>query len=389
LEKCVNNRIIHVSRIRAPLCAACLILSFITVSISLAASPEEQALFKQVAVLYRANRDAIQSVECDYTFFLDSTERRCRYARDRERHYHASIDLYPDGGRAMARESAWDGQVALSRRNAEYLTKSSDREDAKPTCDVPEHAIRTFVDEALGTSSRQDQKYTLISAKRVQTADGECVEMQFSADWSGGKLIARHARAFGYLPISVQYFDQTGQLSFEMTHVDYVTREVHGNRLHYPCLVLQVVYAKGRAEDLMRYEVDKDTLRINHDISDERFVLPRWPSDKVVDLQTLQETPPTDPGWSPIGREGFPYNLLIPEGSPTHSLVVNPDSQAAPSAFKSIRPRGGSGKAPQPTLISEASNEDSVRVWTWTSLLGIALTLLGIVMVVRNRWRMT
>src|SRR4051812_6581331 len=74
------------------------------------ATDDRRDLLSIVQTHYLGQLAAIESVECSYTYQVSSLLRECRYAWDRGRFYHASLDRLSNGAFGMPMEIGWDGQ---------------------------------------------------------------------------------------------------------------------------------------------------------------------------------------------------------------------------------------------------------------------------------------
>jgi len=141
---------------------------------------DQKALASKAVTMYRANESAIKNVECDYSYFMNKTERKCRYARSDDKYYHASVDLYPTGARGLTQEATWDGQVARCRSNPHYFRRSVDPRDAKPTCPLPQSLIGIYLTPVIDAIDKSSTKYSLVRARLVEFNGLECIELEFS-----------------------------------------------------------------------------------------------------------------------------------------------------------------------------------------------------------------
>jgi hypothetical protein len=321
----------------------------------------DTALLKRVTTLCLANKKAIESVECDYVCQMNSLQRRCRYARQGDRMYHASVDMLKSGARSMVTESSWDGQISFRRPDPGTLTTSRDRTDFIPSCPTPEVYLMQYLEQALGYVPRPDHRYRLLSAQQRQYLDESCLELTFEAEWLGGRLVSRHSRSHGHLPISVELFHADGTRVYELRDVRYAERHVAGNVVFYPVHFVADSYLReSNARNIIIYDVDDNTLKVNQPIARDRFSLQAWPSSSVVDLDNSKGVPAKDRNWSPVGQVGFPYDVFF-TGAALGTVNGAGREMAAPSNIA--------------TLVSQ--HEARIQ-WLWWSVVGIGIAILVI-----------
>jgi hypothetical protein len=265
-------------------------------------------LLKRVQTVYGENRNAIQSVEFDFTADINGNLRRARYARDGEREYIAGIYVVP-GGLSMPKESAWDGQRVHDRPFLNRLNQSTDKERFVLSTPLPEKALNRTLVYALGFESRKDRKHRFLRAKTIETKRGSCIELEFAADWFGGLLVAHHAQRYNYAPVYWRLTGKDGKTVTEMVEADFATIQSDGNELYYPSRVTIVTLGgpdQGGGRNSWR--IDEATLKINKPIPRSRFVLEPWPCEDVFDWEKQRTTPAKDAGWSPVGKVAFPWD---------------------------------------------------------------------------------
>jgi hypothetical protein len=344
------------------------------IAVAAEAAPKPAQMLRTVARVYQANRSAFTSMQCDYVLMINNVERRCRYARQGDCLHHASIDLLPTGARSFPREMAYDGQVIMRRPNPAYMYRSRDVTKATPSCPTPESAINDYLEQALGYVPRDDQQYEVVSAEIVEFLGDECVELSFAAKWLGGRLVSRHTKSKGYAPVSVELFDHTGKRVYHLRDARYAELAIDGNILYYPTHFATESWIEGAtAANVLVYDVEPSTLKVNELIPRSRFRLDPWPNEHVYDLETGASERTKDPTWSPIGKVGFPYDVFY-SGMAGGGTVAT----AGRVAGESVSQEGHSLKM----------RTDS---WAWWFLLaaGAGCVLLGVYAKYRSRLKAT
>jgi hypothetical protein len=294
--------------------ALCGLVVLISLDAAGAATPAEQELLRRVADAYRASRNAVTSVECEYDHYLNDTRWHVRYARDGDLLYHAGVLIYESGKGGMPREIAWNGQWLYRRSSFKTMSVSSDRKRAQPSCPLPEQWDYDYLGPALGHVKSREQRYTFLGAGAVVHDDHRCIELRFAADWVQGTLTSRHAEDAGLLPVYLRIDRGDGSLVYEMDQVRYARFGVGDDAVFH---LVQASGSSGAPKHVtesrgnrMKLVVDESSLRVNQPVSPQRFVLAPWPCEEVTLWETQEVRPPMDPNWSPVGNVAFPWDVV-------------------------------------------------------------------------------
>lgn len=271
-------------------------------------------LLRLVKVLYGESRQAVRSVEYDYTFNLNGGVRRARYARDGERVYSAGVWTSGEAF-SMPGESAWDGQHVRERWTPGQMNRSVDKSRFKESTPSPEQELFLYPQYALGFAKFARGKFEFTRARYVEDVKhGTCVELEFDVAAAKGTLLCRHARRYGYAPVYWRFTFKDGpqrEGSEEMSAERFATFESDGNEMYFPVTISCV--NGGTSPDgtpissRRHYQVDEPTLKVNQPIPRSRFVLQPWPNEDVFDMEKGVVTYAKDPRWSPAGKVDFPW----------------------------------------------------------------------------------
>src|SRR3954447_20104800 len=95
------------------------ILLFLTGALDLRATgaptSAEESLMRRALTLYQAHRDAIRTVDCQYTETINEVPRRCEYVKNGDKFYHASMITSADGGLSLPFVAVWNGVKGFTR----------------------------------------------------------------------------------------------------------------------------------------------------------------------------------------------------------------------------------------------------------------------------------
>lgn len=338
-----------------------------------AQTPAEQKLEATVRTMYRASRDAITTIECNYTFTVNNGAivREMRYRKDGDRVYLAGANMLADGGIGLPDEVSWDGRQAFHRSSLKAVMVSNKRERARGSCETPESGISLSVDEALGLAPPRGE-YRLLSARELQWENNDCIELSWRVVRLNFILTARHARNMGYWPVWTAVTDDAGKVHEQTDQVRYAQRESGGNALFYPVLVVSRIDPAKPGNTLV-WTVDETTLKLNEQIPITQFQIEFWPSDDVLDFEKGKVRSALDPNWSPVGRAGFPWDkvvmLLVKNGKPLPGV--------GPQAAPSVSPQASLATVP-PAAMTPAPAPAYERALQWLIPAGVVLCLAGV-----------
>lgn len=341
-----------------------------------ALTADDESEFAKVRDAYTASRRAIESVECAYVYKLNGMERRCAWARSGDKFYHASVDILPEQRRGLPREVAWDGQRGFSRAEIGELIRGRSRDIASTTCDTPDLGAFLYVDQPLGFRPEPKHRFKFRAARQLRTDRGECVDLHFDMESTGGTVISRHARELGYLPIGVEAYDRQGRILYKLEEIDYERKGRAGNLVFFPVRSTGVSYVDGKPANTVVVEVDRSTLRINEPIDAARFVLKPWPIDLIYDADTQKATARRDPTWLPLGKVGFPWDVFFESQSPTKwaadfRVKFQPDRAAGTPAPVANEANGGTSAMVAQSVPAPADTQKFV----WWSVLALGVLL--------------
>jgi hypothetical protein len=349
-------------RLLSGVLAAC-VLAFSGATALSAPSAHEQALMKRVAVLWKAGRQAIKTVQCEYDDGLNGANRHVRYARDGEMYYHGSRVTNYDGTFGFVVEVAWDAQRSACRPAYGRLNYGSHPDKARPANPTPDDTISYFAERALGLVDDPENRCEFLDASETEYEGHPVVELRYRRVLDQNTVINRHGKDVGYWPVYELRTDPGGATTYELKDLKYARIESQGNELFYPVHASMAAYGGTRYPDAtgnhMTLAVDERTLKINQPIPLSRFMITPWPSERIYDWDTEHWTEPTDPDWSPVGKVDFPWDRLKGGFEKAKADIKAANAKVVAAA---PRPRTAAAPAPKAAVASPGSISDYLNV---------------------------
>jgi RNA polymerase sigma factor (sigma-70 family) len=269
---------------------------------------DRQQLFDLVKRNFTASRNAIKSLEVDFTFSMNGPpSTQVRYVRSGEKLYFASttgVESAWDGSRAQNRGF---GQLAISRAKGKLRVDTPPPDDALTAVSINRIFNMLSWDLSKPSTDREDR---LVAARSIQQ-DGEyCIELEFDEYLNGAldcHVLLRHSPAHGYWPIYVLLTAKDGSKFYEVPDVQYAVATANGKELFYP-----VSFSQNYANSTT-YRVDRATLRMNQPVDSARFNIEPWPNELVADADAAFKPirKPVDRNWSPGGKVSFPWDIVL------------------------------------------------------------------------------
>jgi hypothetical protein len=180
---------------------------------------------------------------------------------------------------------AYDGHVTRERSEPGFISERVGEDDGAMGLPSVPHMIAQLDQLAhLPGYPHADGRYRLRDAER--TSDDE-VTAWFAVTSAGAppgsSVRTVFDRRVGYLPTQWETSSAEGEVLFRLKQVEYGRFPAEGNTLFYPTHV--IVERRSTADEPFREEgrvraID-GTVRINHDVPDERFVMAASPTDTI------------------------------------------------------------------------------------------------------------
>lgn len=311
----------------------------------------------------------VDSIEFRYTFDLNGWVRHCVWRQSGERFYYAGLWIAADDTRSHPSEAAWDGRHASHRPAWGILHYSNDRAKASLGSPAPMATIWGSVELALGLRAGLNvPAYEPPSARRVDWNGHRAIELSWESKNPNHRLVSVHLEEIGYLPVFSRSWEVgTDRVISELSDVEAFVVESRGRKLYLPARYTVVSGPTAPVPNVMKVEIDRDSVRVDFVVVEDHFRIQPHPVDKVIDMDSKQTVrAPLDPKWKMDESVGFPFNVFF-EGIDTSTLGQ-----------------------PEPARAAGAAAVGGTELWSRLPMLliaaSIALAIYAVVLMLRRRF---
>jgi len=270
--------------------ARALVLAILAANPLFAAADDAAATWAQVVGIRQAASVAMESIQAEFSqTFRDGPEENpesldaneCTFAIDGDKKFARTI--FNSKGKRFETVATFDGTI-LRRRYSNrpgvmLITRDPKAQvfGARLPLSTIEYQSPKDLDERLRAGSAR-----ILSAQYEALGDTKCLKMVWEVQGAGPyRYEVWYDTEHGYLPKLTQVYDPDNNLSCVIDGVEFETVVVDENRFFFPKSGKRDVFDHGKSLLQWKFQVKANSVIINADIPDGKFILRPQPGEKI------------------------------------------------------------------------------------------------------------